>query len=76
MNSLRTVETSINIDQLKDHIGALLYTLGMVKDDETISKLEFGDLRNLTKGEIPLKFTIKEDKEVELIKIHGRKEKT
>lgn len=64
-NSLRTLEKTISIDQLKDHVGALLYSLGYISHDELITKLEFGDLKvGVPKGELPIKFTIKKEKEV------------
>lgn len=63
LNDTRTIETTISTANVKDQIGALLYALGFVKDDEDILDLRLGETKN---DNVPLSYTIIKKKEVKV----------
>lgn len=63
-SDLRTFETTCNLTELKDQFAGLLYTLKIVKEDEEIDRIDFGDFGTPRhNNEVPLKFTIKKRRE-------------
>lgn len=61
----RTIELALSKSSIEDQVAALLYAIGVVKDNEEVLGIDFGTFSN---GTVPLKIKIKKDQEVKLIK--------
>jgi len=66
-NGIRTIETSISVDNIKDQVIAFLYAIGVVHDNEGVVDLKMGEMNN---NLVPLAIQIKREGEVKLIR-HG-----
>jgi hypothetical protein len=68
----RIIECTISRDSVVSQVGAFLYSIGVVHDNEHIKNIQFGDL--IGTGEtMPIKIFITppESKEVRLIRLNG-----
>jgi hypothetical protein len=66
-NGIRTIETSISVDNIKDQVIAFLYAIGVVHDNEGVVDITMGEVNN---NLVPLAIQIKREGEVKLIR-HG-----
>lgn len=75
MNSLRTIETSLNAVSFKDQtlsmLEGYLRAVGFIKPKEKLMSIEFTDIEQINTVDkllptIPVKFTIKGERRVKL----------
>ena len=57
MNSERSIELTISRDNVVSQVAAFLAAIGVVKDNEEILDIKFGDIH---KDQIPIKISFKE----------------
>lgn len=69
----RTLSICLRKEAVIDQLASLLYATGVVKDSENISNIEFEKFVKDVDGNdgLPIKFTIKKEKEVRVIKHNG-----
>lgn len=64
----REIELTLNRQQIVDQVAALLYALGIVRDDEHVSNIQFKDLFGSSTTELaPIKVCIKKQQQIEVI---------
>lgn len=72
MNSERIIETSISVGNVKDQIISLLYSFGIIKDNEEVLELNFNTkCLKESEGVIPLTLKVAKEEEVKYIKLNG-----
>lgn len=68
--STRDLTAYLNGDQVRDHLTAFLYAVGLVKDNEEVELLKF-DLADLNKEVIPVHLKLREERSVRLQVLNG-----
>lgn len=61
----REIELTLNRQQIVDQVAALLYALGIVRDDEHVTNIQFKELFGASTTELaPIKVCLKKQQEV------------